>query len=234
MAIAKQFEFFINGRGLLTDPTVALNQANLSHVLDTFHINGNAFKLSLLSTGQLNAITAAVQGAVVAAKAIPSTGGAVTNGKKKQFEFQFDGRGVLTDPTKALDTSNVTFVLDIVSINGVSFGLSTFTAPQLKAVTDAVFAAATVTNAIPAPAQSKVSAAVKVAGGSGYAVNDTITLANGVVLTVATISTGAVATVTVTNAGSVATASIPANPAAQVSSSGAGTGATFTLTWISA
>jgi hypothetical protein len=232
MAIAKQFEFFINGRGLLTDPTQPLKQSNLSHVLDTFHVNGRAFQLSLLSSGLKNALTAAVQAATVVAANVPSSSAVPSNGKAKQFEFQFDGRGVLTDATKALDTSNVTFILDIVSINGVSYKLSTFTAPQLKAITDAMLAAATVTNSIAAPAQSHVSAAVKVAGGSGYAVNDTITLANGVVLTVATIATGAVATVTISNAGSVNTSSIPANPAAQVSTSGAGTGATFNLTWI--
>jgi hypothetical protein len=77
-------------------------------------------------------------------------------------------------------------------------------------------------------AVSVVSATVS-AGGTGYAVSDTITLANGVVLTVQTLNVTAVATVSVTNGGSVATA--PANPQAQVSTSGTGTGATFDLTW---
>jgi phage tail sheath gpL-like len=81
-------------------------------------------------------------------------------------------------------------------------------------------------------ATKKVSAAVVAAGGTGYVVSNTINLGNGVVLTVATVTTGAVATVTVTNAGSVATAAVPTNPVAQVSTSGSGTGATFTLTWI--
>jgi phage tail sheath gpL-like len=76
-----------------------------------------------------------------------------------------------------------------------------------------------------------VSAAVVAAGGSGYAVNDTITLTDGVILTVATVTAGAVATVAIANHGSVA-GTPPANPVAQVSSSGAGFGATFTLTWV--
>ena len=69
------------------------------------------------------------------------------------------------------------------------------------------------------------------AGGTGYAVGDTIELGNGVVLTVATVTTGAVATVTVTNAGSVASGGVPTNPVA-ASSTGAGTGAYFNLTWV--
>lgn len=77
-----------------------------------------------------------------------------------------------------------------------------------------------------------VTAAAVAAGGSGYAVGNTITLANGVVLTVATLSVSAVATVTITNAGSIASgATAPANPQAQVSTNGTGTGATFNLTW---
>jgi hypothetical protein len=78
-----------------------------------------------------------------------------------------------------------------------------------------------------------VSAAAVAAGGSGYAVGNTITLANGVVLTVATLSVSAVATVTVTSGGNIpAGQSPPANPQAQVSTNGAGTGATFNLTWV--
>jgi hypothetical protein len=81
-------------------------------------------------------------------------------------------------------------------------------------------------------AGQSVSAAAVAAGGAGYAANDTITLANGVVLKVLTVSAGAVATVSVVNSGQAATP--PANPQAQVSTSGAGTGATFTLTWTAA
>ena len=69
------------------------------------------------------------------------------------------------------------------------------------------------------------------AGGTGYAINDTITLSNGVVLKVTAVTTGAVTTATVQTAGSLTTGAVPTNPVAQVSSSGAGTGATFNLVW---
>jgi hypothetical protein len=74
--------------------------------------------------------------------------------------------------------------------------------------------------------------------GSGYTVGDFITLSNGVVVKVATVSAGAVATlspITTTgcNAGSITGAgtAVPANPLAQVSTTGSGTGATINVTW---
>jgi hypothetical protein len=66
-------------------------------------------------------------------------------------------------------------------------------------------------------------------GGTGYALNDTITLAAGVVVKATTMTADAVASVTIINPGS--STSPPANPVAQVSTSGAGTGAKFNLTW---
>ena len=81
-------------------------------------------------------------------------------------------------------------------------------------------------------AGSSVASAAVAAGGAGYAANDLITLANGVVIKVLTVTAGAVATLAVASGGQVATP--PANPQAQVSTSGAGSGATFTLTWTTA
>jgi phage tail sheath gpL-like len=77
-----------------------------------------------------------------------------------------------------------------------------------------------------------VSSATIAAGGTGYVVNDRITLANGVVLNVATVTTGAVTTVTVVNPGNYPAGTPPTNPQAQVSTTGVGTGATFTLVWV--
>lgn len=68
-------------------------------------------------------------------------------------------------------------------------------------------------------------------GGSGYAIDDTVNLGNGVLLQVRAVSSGAITSATFTNWGSIASA--PSNPVAQVSTSGAGTGATFNLTWTS-
>lgn len=74
------------------------------------------------------------------------------------------------------------------------------------------------------------------AGGAGYAVGDLVTFSNGVVLVVATEAGGAVTawepiTTSPSSAGSVSSGSTPANPVAQVSTSGAGAGATANLTW---
>jgi len=76
-----------------------------------------------------------------------------------------------------------------------------------------------------------------VAGGSGYAVGDTITLTGGTivtnaVLTVAAVSSGAVTRVTV-NARGFLTAT-PSNPVSQGATSGSGTGATFSINWMTA
>lgn len=77
--------------------------------------------------------------------------------------------------------------------------------------------------------QLGVSSAAVAAGGSGYNVNDTITLTGGAVLTVASVTTGAVTGVTVTTPGSYT--SVPTNPVAQASTSGGGTNATFNLSF---
>lgn len=67
-------------------------------------------------------------------------------------------------------------------------------------------------------------------GGTGYVTNDTVTLPNGVVLTV-TASAGIITALAVTNAGSLTAGAIPTNPVAPVSTSGAGTGALINLVW---
>ncbi len=73
---------------------------------------------------------------------------------------------------------------------------------------------------------------VSFGGTSGFAVNDLLYFANGVILKVATVSTGVVATVTVTNAGSLTGGATPANPIVMTSTSGVGVGIpTFTVTW---
>lgn len=95
--------------------------------------------------------------------------------------------------------------VSLAPVGGVGSGL-TAVATSLKAVS------ATLANA-----------------GAGYAANDTINLAGGVVVTVNTVNAGAIATFTVTGGGSATTT--PANPIAQASTSGAGTGARFNLSW---
>jgi hypothetical protein len=67
-------------------------------------------------------------------------------------------------------------------------------------------------------------------GGTGYVTADTVTLANGVVLTV-TASAGVVTGVSITNPGSLSSGTAPTSAVPQASTSGVGTGATFDLTW---
>jgi hypothetical protein len=76
----------------------------------------------------------------------------------------------------------------------------------------------------------KVITATKSNAGSGYVTGDTITLQNGVILTV-TATAGAITALTVTNAGNIAGGAAPTNPVAQLSTSGVGVGATVTLVW---
>lgn len=86
---------------------------------------------------------------------------------------------------------------------------------------------------VAASAVMKALTATVQAGGSGYAVNDTITLAGGtntqpIVLTVSTVSSGAITAVTISTAGMYT--ALPANPASQATTSGVGTGGTFNIT----
>jgi phage tail sheath protein FI len=89
-------------------------------------------------------------------------------------------------------------------------------------------------NVVAPSAGKRVTAAV-VGDNSGvnYQVNDTITLANGVIVTVSSIlSGGVIDAITIGDRGLIAgTATNPTNPQAQVSTSGQGSGANFTLTW---
>lgn len=77
--------------------------------------------------------------------------------------------------------------------------------------------------------------AVIAGGGSGYAVGDTITLAGGTgtaaTLTIREVSAGAVTEVSGAPLSLGKYTAVPTNPVAQASSSGAGTGGTFTVSW---
>ena len=70
------------------------------------------------------------------------------------------------------------------------------------------------------------------AGGAGYAIGDNVNFGNGVILQVATLGGGgAVASWNIISAGYLTSGSTPANPIAQVSTTGGGTGVTITATW---
>lgn len=74
------------------------------------------------------------------------------------------------------------------------------------------------------------------AGGAGYAVNDIVYLGNGVAVVVNTEAAGVITsfkaiTVAPSDPGAITAGATPTNPVAQVSTSGAGTGATVNLSW---
>ena len=90
----------------------------------------------------------------------------------------------------------------------------------------------------PYPPAQFVGAVTVAAGGSGYAVNDTITLPqpntvySPAQFTVTGVdASGAVTAVNITQSGSYLQTSLPANPVAQASTSGKGSGASFNLTF---
>lgn len=82
--------------------------------------------------------------------------------------------------------------------------------------------------AVGTPLLGIVTATVQAAG-TGYVVGDLITLPNGILVQVLTLTGSAVATVAIINAGSASV--LPSNPLGQIVTSGAGTGATFNVTW---
>jgi hypothetical protein len=67
-------------------------------------------------------------------------------------------------------------------------------------------------------------------GGTGYVTGDTITMANGVILTV-TASAGVITSLTVTNAGALTGGTAPTTAVAPSSTSGVGTGALVNMVW---
>lgn len=69
------------------------------------------------------------------------------------------------------------------------------------------------------------------AGGSGYAVGDTINFGNSIVVVVTGVSSGAVTSWAVRSPGAITSGSVPSNPISQSSSTGGGSGATMTATW---
>lgn len=83
---------------------------------------------------------------------------------------------------------------------------------------------------------SEITAAAIASAGSAYAVGDTLSFADGVILTVATITgggaTGPIATFTITDPGFVDQGvATPTNPRTPFTTSGQGTGATVNFTW---
>lgn len=126
-----------------------------------------------------------------------------------------DGNGATLGVSMALATS-------AIAAAGTTYAPNdTITMTGGTASTQALLEVLT-TKAVTAPAVA--------AGGTLYVVGDQITLQNGMVVQVATITGSAVATVTIVNGGSFTANNTSAGGLTQVSTTGAGSGATFTMT----
>ena len=134
-----------------------------------------------------------------------------------------DGQTPLTGVIKfisgGISTPSVTFATDATSgLFSLTIGELGLVAGGLGMLINGVaFAAATV----------GVSS-----GGSSYAVNDQVTLTGGInpiVIQVLTLSGSAISTISIVEAGRYITQ--PSNPVGQASTTGSGSGATFTVTW---
>jgi hypothetical protein len=69
------------------------------------------------------------------------------------------------------------------------------------------------------------------AGGSGYAIGDTVNFNHGIIMSVTAVSSGAITAWAVSSGGTITSGTVPSNPIAQYQTSGSGTGATMTATW---
>ena len=114
----------------------------------------------------------------------------------------------------------------ITTVAGTSYTsvpAATVTAPPV---------ASNAVQAVVNPTLTVYNATVVAGGTSGFAVNDLINLANGVVLKVSAVSTGVITTVTVQSGGTLTGGSVPSGAQSMLSTSGAGVGTpTFTLSW---
>lgn len=208
--------------GVNTDPAIKLQQTISNIAGSSLDFTGiHAFKKSAAMLGVTPRIIVA-----------PGYTGQMANGVNVVTRTT-PGTGYVEDVSYP-----ITFTLGgatAVQATGHAFGLSDGSLGPVTLDTPGAWYTGAPTVTAP-PAARHVSAAVIAAAGTTYAVGENITLANGVVLTVATITggggTGPIATVTVEEPGTYAgTGALPTNPQAQVSTTGLGTGATFTLTW---
>jgi hypothetical protein len=69
------------------------------------------------------------------------------------------------------------------------------------------------------------------AGGTGFAVGDTVNFNHGIIMSVTGVSGGVITSWAVSGEGAITSGSVPSNPIPQYQTSGAGTGATMTATW---
>jgi len=173
-----------------------------------------------------------------------STGGAVTSGNRftiigaKNGNSVFAtgntvlliGSGGVTVDTPAANTSNYVNIENVITITGTG---TPSTSTTTIAGNLAVGGAITGLNSNLFYGISPLSTATPATGGTGNAQGDVLTLADGcsthATLSVSSVSSGAVTGFVITNPG--ICQNPPSNPVSVTSSTGSGSGATFTLSW---
>lgn len=212
-------------RGADVDPAIALQQTIANIVGDS--IDGTGLYAFLQSATELSVTPRLI--------AAPGYTGQMANGVGTITRTD-PGSSYVTDQTYPITFSGGGASPAIIQAVGHAVGQSDGSLGPVILDTPGAWLESAPTVTAP-PAARHVTAGAVAAAGTGYAVGNTITLGNGVVATVATITggggTGPVGTVTISTPGSYSgTGALPTNPVAQVTSNGAGTGATFNLTWV--
>ncbi len=220
-----------------TCPMVQTQMANMDHSVDFWRSVATTFKgnsgvlFSLYNepfffglSSPVNEWSALMTGATLAY--YPATSG-TSNYRNVNVAWQSAGMQTLLDTVRATGAANV------VLIGGVEFGnnMSGWLANKPRDPLNQVAAA---WHPYP-PMQRPTSVSVS-AGGAGYAVGDSVTLAkpntvySPAVLRVGAIgASGAVTAVTLSTEGRYLQTNLPVGPVSQASTSGSGSGATFAL-----
>jgi hypothetical protein len=115
--------------------------------------------------------------------------------------------------------------------NGVSFITVTAPGAYTTVPTASLSGGAPAIPAVLSVSLGVVGVPAITAGGATYVVGDTINFGHGLIMTVLTVAAGTVTSWSVAAPGSITSGGTPANPMAQVTTSGTGTGAQATATW---
>jgi len=170
MALKKQYDFSMYGRGVLTDPTLDMSSSNLSFTTDVFVVNGVSYKLSMLDSSSKTTIDNAVEAIVDLLMNLTQTIG-------------LGAASVADGETVTITADNITVTYTNSTGSAVA-GTAGALATALKAACDANAAfAARFTTAVAGtdltitmlPPQKKIGLAV--VGGTGITGADTVTVA---------------------------------------------------------
>lgn len=232
--------------GLSASSTLAAGSVNYAYVITSVDVNGqesaqSAF-LTLANLQDIRSVAgsndlgwSAVTGALSynVYRAEPRYGSPVPAGSQFGFVGNLQGTS-FTDSNIQPDFSqgppvvlNPFIGTGVISITLTSSGNGYLSVPTVQ-LTAAPGGGTTAT----AFAYLSLVAATLANPGTGYAVNDTISLNGGVLLVVTSIGgLGAISTFSINTHGLVTSGFAPSSPAGQIATSGSGSGATFNVNW---